>query len=187
MFRCFPKLVVYLFAGFSRQNLQIFYTEKYVLRVNFVNLNHTNQRISFSRRRSGSHRRHCRGCTSPGEPLHGAPLPPLGCASADGHSAGMEELHQLPPLANQKLSELLAGMLRLCPEQRFLHLLVSQQAAQRVPHLALRSGNGFIESSERRLHFVNAGTFSSPILHKLLARISISFYSVIPTSVRCWG
>ncbi len=38
----FPELIVYLFAGFSHH---IFYAEKYVQRVNFVNLNRTNQRI----------------------------------------------------------------------------------------------------------------------------------------------
>ncbi len=49
MFRCFPELTVYLFAGFSRKKLTDFYSEKYVLQVNLVNLNHTNQQISIQK------------------------------------------------------------------------------------------------------------------------------------------
>jgi hypothetical protein len=80
----------------------------------------------------------------------------------------MEQLHQLPQLANQKLSP---GCCASAPdarrEQRLLQLLFFQQAAQGAPHLALQSGSGFIESNNRRLLLVNAGTFfSSPSLQR---------------------
>ncbi len=53
------------------------------------------------------HRRLSWGCASSGEPLHGAPSPPVGCAPVDGHPA-VGAAHHLPPLTSQKPSELLA-------------------------------------------------------------------------------
>ncbi len=66
----------------------------------------------------GSHRRFGGGC-----PVHGAPSPPLGCAPADGNPAGGAAT-SAPALVNQKLSELLAEMLRLWP-RRIMHSLTA--------------------------------------------------------------
>jgi hypothetical protein len=54
-----------------------------------------------------------------GDPLQVTPYAELRCRLLAAHQLTdiqpVEQLHQLPPLANQKSSELLAEMLRLCP------------------------------------------------------------------------
>ncbi len=87
-----------------------------------------------------SHRRLGGGCPAPFEPVHGAPLPPLGCASADGYSAG----GTAPPATAASQPEAVEAACRdAAPlpqepgEQHLLQLFVSQQAAQGALHPAL--------------------------------------------------
>jgi hypothetical protein len=117
-------------------------------------------------------------------PLQANPYTELRCRLLAAHQLTdiqqLEQLHQLPPLANQKLSELLAEMLRLCPRGQeknaffsglFLNKLKESFASCSPKRIWMFS----IESSERQLLLVNAGTHglrnfkdTNPLMSSLL-------------------
>jgi hypothetical protein len=73
---------------------------------------------------SGPHRRPSGSCATPGEPLHRAPLSPVGCAAVDGHPAGGAALHPATSRLQEAVRALHLGLCHRGQENNaFFHCL----------------------------------------------------------------